>query len=309
MVDMHLARELKLTLTEGSNTMNLDKKVIEAVNGVKIPQLGFGVYKLTKKEEFETAIREAIRIGYRHFDTAKIYGNEKALGIEIQKSQIPREEFFITSKVWNSDHGYEDTKRAFVRTCKNLNVEYLDMYLIHFASPHYLETWRAMEELYLAGKIKVIGVANFEIQHLEELIRHCKIRPMINQIETHPEFPQNELHDYLTKHQILHEAWGPLGQGNKALLEHPELKKIARDHHKTVAQVILRWHLERGIIIIPKSSKPKRINENSQLFDFELTREEMEQINQINTGRRYSIRPTGYIIHPIFNRLMKLFMK
>jgi diketogulonate reductase-like aldo/keto reductase len=206
--------------------MILENKVIEAINGVKIPQLGFGVYKLTKKEEFETAIREAIRIGYRHFDTAKIYGNEKSLGIEIQKSQIPREEFFITSKVWNTDHGYEATKRAFEQTCKKLNVEYLDMYLIHFASPYYLETWQAMEELYLEGKIKVIGVTNFEIQHLEDLMKHSKIPPMINQIETHPEFSQNDLHNYLIKHQILHEAWGPLGQGNKALLENPVLKKL-----------------------------------------------------------------------------------
>ncbi|SEB99217.1 aldo/keto reductase [Paenibacillus sp. GP183] len=289
--------------------MSLEDKVIEASNGVKIPQLGLGVFKLTKKEQFETAIREAIRIGYRHFDTAKIYGNEKILGIEIQKSQIPREEFFITSKVWNTDHGYEAAKRAFEQTCKKLNVEYLDMYLIHFASPYYLETWQAMEELYMEGKIKVIGVANFEIQHLEDLMKHSKIPPMINQIETHPEFPQNDLHDYLIKHQILHEAWGPLGQGNKALLENPELKKIAHHHHKTVAQVILRWHLQRGIIIIPKSSNPKRIKENSQLFDFELTSEDMEKINQLNTGKRYSISPTGFIINPFLNKLMKIFIK
>ena len=289
--------------------MNLVNKEIKAVNGVKIPQVGFGVYKLTKGEDFQKAVGEAIRIGYRHFDTAKIYGNEENLGIEIQKSKIPREEFFIASKVWNTDHGYEATKKAFEQTCKNLNVEYLDMYLIHFAAPGYIETWRAMEELYLEGKIKVIGVANFEIQHLEELMKHSKIQPMINQIETHPEFPQNELHDYLIEHQIVHEAWAPLGQGNKALLENPELKKIANNHNKTVAQVILRWHLQRGIIIIPKSSKPKRIKENIQLFDFELSIEEMEKINQLNTGKRYSHSPTGYMINPLYNKLMKVFIK
>ncbi|MEK8133108.1 aldo/keto reductase [Paenibacillus filicis] len=288
--------------------MNVQTQAVQAVNGVKIPQLGFGVYKITKEAEFQTAISEAIRLGYRHFDTARIYGNEAALGREIRNSLIPREDFFITSKVWNTDHGYKATKKAFEQTCKKLNVDYLDMYLIHFASPHYIETWKAMEELYLEGKIKVIGVANFEIQHLEELMKHAKIPPMINQIETHPEFPQNELHDYLKEHRILHEAWGPLGQGNKALLEHPELKGIAEHHHKTVAQVILRWHLERGIILIPKSSNPKRIKENSEIFDFELTGDDMEKISQLNTGRRYSIHPTGYIIHPIYNKLMKIFM-
>ncbi|WP_378956876.1 aldo/keto reductase [Pelosinus sp. sgz500959] len=289
--------------------MNTINQEIRAANGVKIPQIGFGVYKLTKEEEFETAVGEAIRIGYRHFDTAKIYGNEKNLGKEIQKSRISREEFFITSKVWNTDHGYEATKKAFGETCKKLNVEYLDMYLIHFASPHYIETWRAMEELYLEGKIKVIGVANFEIQHIAELMRHSKIPPMINQIETHPEFPQNELHDYLVEHKILHEAWAPLGQGNKALLGNAELKKIAYHHNKTVAQIILRWHVQRGIIIIPKSSKPERIKENIQLFDFELSSEEMGKINQLNTGKRYSHSPTGYMISPLYNKLMKIFIK
>ncbi|GGF98584.1 glyoxal reductase [Paenibacillus albidus] len=289
--------------------MDLENQRIEAVNGVQIPQLGFGVYKLTNKGEFETAIREAIRIGYRHFDTAKIYGNEEALGIEIQKSRIPREQFFITSKVWNTDHGYEATKRAFEQTAKKLKVEYLDMYLIHFASPDYMGTWRAMEELYSQGKIKVIGVANFEIQHLEELLKHAKIPPMINQIETHPEFPQNKLHNYLKEHQILHQAWGPLGQGNKTLLAHPELQIIAHAHQKTVAQVILRWHLERGIIVIPKSSNPKRMKENSQIFDFGLNADEMEKISRLNTGKRYAINPTGYIINPIYNWLMKLFLK
>ncbi|MEK5238360.1 aldo/keto reductase [Paenibacillus sp. FSL L8-0470] len=283
--------------------------VIEVKNGVKIPQLGFGVYKIKKGEQFERAIREAIRVGYRHFDTAKIYGNEEALGLEIQKSGIPREQFFITSKVWTTDLGYKATKKAFEHTCKKLKVDYLDMYLIHFASPHYVEAWKAMEELYSEGKIKVIGVANFEIQHLEHLIAHSRIPPMINQIETHPEFPQNELHDYLVQHRISHEAWGPLGQGNKALLERQELAEIARHHKKSAAQVILRWHLQRGIIVIPKSSNPKRIKENSEIFDFELTAEEMEKVNRLNTGKRYSVNPTGYIVNPFYVKLMKLFIR
>ncbi|WP_379151079.1 aldo/keto reductase [Paenibacillus sp. sgz5001063] len=289
--------------------MNLESTVVRASNGVAIPQLGFGVYKITKEDEFRIAISEAIRIGYRHFDTARIYGNEEALGRAIRNSQLSREQFFITSKVWNTDHGYKETRKAFERTIQRLGVDYLDMYLIHFASPNYIETWKAMEELYEAGMIRVIGVANFEIQHLEYLMKHSTIPPMINQIETHPEFPQLELHNYLKEHQILHEAWAPLGQGNQTLLQHPELKKIADQHHKTVAQVILRWHLERGVILIPKSSNPKRIMENSEIFDFSLTSGNMEIISQLNTGKRYSMNPTGYMINPIYNRLMKLFLK
>lgn len=154
-------------------------------------------------------------MGYRHFDTAKIYGNEAALGRVIQNSDIPREEFFITSKVWTTDLGYRATKKAFEQTCQKLNVTYLDMYLIHFAGPQYVNAWKAMEELYDSGKIKVIGVANFKIRHLEHLKKHSRISPMVNQIETHPEFPQHELHDYMVRHRILHEAWGPLGQEAK----------------------------------------------------------------------------------------------
>lgn len=285
--------------------MNLS---IEAANGLKIPQLGFGVYKIKNGAVFERTVDAAIRTGYRHFDTAKIYGNEEALGREIQKSGIPREEFFITSKVWTADLGYQATKKAFVETCRKLNVTYLDMYLIHFAGPHYVEAWKAMEELYDEGKIKVIGVANFEIRHLEHLMKHSRISPMINQVETHPEFPQHDLHDYMVRHKILHEAWGPLGQGNKALLEHPELAEIARRHQKSVAQVILRWHIKRGIIIIPKSSNLQRIQENSQLFDFDLNDEEMNRIRLLDTGKRYSVSPTGYMVNPFYVRLMKLFV-
>lgn len=289
--------------------MNILNREVEAINGVKIPQVGFGVYKINDEKEFEKAVGAAIDAGYRHFDTAKIYGNEQNLGSVIKKSNIPREEFFITSKVWNTDLGYEATKKAFYETCLKLNVDYLDMYLIHFAAPNYIEAWRAMEELYLEGKIKVIGVANFEIQHLEKLMINSNITPMINQIETHPEFPQNELHEYLKKHRILHEAWAPLGQGNKALLHNSELAKIASKHNKSVAQIILRWHIERGVTVIPKSSNQKRIKENFELFDFVLSVEDMKEIDKLNTNTRYSHSPTGYMINPIYNKLMKIFIK
>lgn len=284
-------------------------RTVEAANGVRIPQLGFGVYKIPKGAVFERTIEAAIRTGYRHFDTAKIYGNEEALGRELQKSGIPREQFFITSKVWTTDLGYHATKKAFEQTCRKLNVTYLDMYLIHFAGPHYEKAWAAMEELYMEGRIKVIGVANFEIEHLERLKKGSRISPMINQIETHPEYQQHELHDYMIRHGILHEAWGPLGQGNKALLEHPVLAEIARNRQKSVAQVILRWHINRGVIIIPKSSNLQRIKENSEIFDFDLNDEEMDRIRQLDTGKRYSVNPTGYIIHPVYVQLMKLFVK
>ncbi|WP_373558001.1 aldo/keto reductase [Paenibacillus sp. XY044] len=190
-------------------------QAVEAANGVKIPQLGFGVYKIQKGVVFEKTIAAAIRTGYRHFDTAKIYGNEGELGQEVQKSGVPREEFFFTSKVWTTDLGYHATRKAFDQTCRKLNVTYLDMYLIHFAGPHYEKAWAAMEELYLEGRIKVIGVANFEVRHLERLKNHAKILPMINQIETHPGFQQHELHDYLARRRILHEAWGPPGTGKQ----------------------------------------------------------------------------------------------
>ena len=283
-------------------------KTIKAVNGVLIPQLGFGVYKIPKGEPFERAIGEAIRAGYRHFDTARIYGNEDALGREIHKSGIPREEFFITSKVWTTDLGYRATKKAFEQTCRKLHVAYLDMYLIHFAGPHYIEAWKAMEELYAEGKIKVIGVANFEVEHLEHLMKHASIPPMINQVETHPEFQQQELHSYMIQHQMLHEAWGPLGQGSKKLLESPELTDIARHYKKSVGQIILRWHLQRDIIVIPKSSNPRRIKENTGIFDFELTGEEMMRIRELDTGTRYSVNPVGYMINPLYVKLMKLFI-
>ncbi|MFE4571747.1 aldo/keto reductase [Paenibacillus chitinolyticus] len=283
-------------------------QTVEAANGVNIPRLGFGLYKIKSGEDFERAVEEAIRTGYRHFDTAKIYGNEGALGRVIQKSGIPREEFFITSKAWTTDLGYHTTRKAFEQTCRRLNVTYLDMYLIHFAGPHYAEAWKAMEELYDEGRIKVIGVANFEIRHLENLKKNSRIVPMVNQVETHPQFPQHELHDYMARHRILHEAWGPLGQGNEALLKHSELSAIAHRHRKSVAQVILRWHLERGIIVIPKSSNPQRIKENSEIFDFELNEEEMERIRRLDTGKRYSVSPTGYMVNPTYVKLMKLFI-
>ncbi|BBI32790.1 aldo/keto reductase [Cohnella abietis] len=286
-------------------------RFIEAINGVKIPQLGFGVYQIKrdKNGSFEKNINEAIHAGYRHFDTARIYGNEEALGDVISNSGFARKDFFLTSKVWTTDLGYEQTQRAFEKSCKKLNTTYLDMFLLHFAGPHYVESWKALEKLYSEGRIRVIGVANFEIEHFEHLRKTAKIMPMINQIETHPKFQQQKLREYMSQNQILHEAWGPLGQGNKSLFENDTLKTIARSHQKTVGQVVLRWHLNRDTIIIPKSSNPQRIKENMDVFDFNLSDEEMQQIAKLDTGKRSSVDPKGYQVNPIFVRLSKLFLK
>ncbi|KRN56426.1 hypothetical protein IV74_GL001540 [Carnobacterium divergens DSM 20623] len=264
---------------------------ITLANGVKIPQLGLGVFLVKEENELIQAVMTAVLDGYRHVDTAMIYGNEQYVGEALKGLEIPREEIFITSKVWNYDHGYEETKAAFQASIDRLGVDYLDLYLIHWASPHYIETWKAMEELYNEGKIKAIGVSNFQIHHLEDLMAHSTITPMINQIETHPEFPQNELHDFMKKHGIVHEAWGPLGQGKNDLLNNPVLVKLGEKYNKTAAQIILRWHLERGVVVIPKSVTPHRIRENAAIFDFSLTKEDMAEIATLNTGTRYAKDP------------------
>ncbi|AEP01503.1 aldo/keto reductase [Weizmannia coagulans] len=260
-------------------------------NGVEIPQLGLGVFLVKEENELKNAVKAALETGYRHIDTAMIYGNETYVGEAIRESGVDRKEIFITSKVWNYDHGYEETKAAFQASLDRLGTDYLDLYLIHWPSPKYIETWKAMEELYHEGKIKAIGVSNFQIHHLEDLLAHSEVVPVINQIETHPEFPQNELHEFLKQHNILHEAWGPLGQGKNNLLEQPVLVELGKKYGKTPAQIVLRWHVERGIVVIPKSVTPSRIKENSEIFDFSLTPEDMEKIASLNTGKRYGRNP------------------
>ncbi|GER71870.1 glyoxal reductase [Weizmannia acidilactici] len=260
-------------------------------NGAKIPQLGLGVFLVKDEAELKTSVKTALEVGYRHIDTAMIYGNETYVGEAIRESGVDRKDIFITSKLWNYDHGYEEAKAAFQASLDRLGTDYLDLYLIHWPSAKYIESWKAMEELYHEGKIKAIGVSNFQIHHLEDLMAHTDIVPMINQIETHPEFPQNELHEFMKQHNILHEAWGPLGQGKHHLLEQPVLVELAEKYGKTPAQIVLRWHVERGIVVIPKSVTPSRIKENSEIFDFSLTQEDMEKIAALNSGRRYGRSP------------------
>ncbi|EWG09547.1 aldo/keto reductase [Cytobacillus firmus] len=262
-------------------------------NGVKMPRIGLGVFKVEKEEELITAVKAAIEIGYRSIDTASIYGNEEWVGEAIRLSGFNREELFITSKVWNSDQGYEATLKAFNTTMEKMGLEYLDLYLIHWpVEGKYTETWRALEDLYKEGKIKAIGVSNFQISHLENLLKTAEIKPMINQIELHPKLAQTELRDFAAKHDMHIEAWAPLMQGG--LFENGILKELSEKYGKTIAQIVLRWHLQNGIIAIPKSTKPHRIKENADLFDFELSHQDMELINSLDEHLRVGPDPDNF---------------
>lgn len=260
-------------------------------NSKAMPQLGLGVYKVTRPNEVKDAVKWALDAGYRMIDTAAFYGNERAVGEAIIESGLPREDLFITSKLWNTERGYDRTKAAFAETLSRLQLDYLDLYLIHWPAPGYIESWQAMEELYGLNKIRAIGVSNFEIDQLTELMSKTAIAPMVDQVETHPYFQQQELHDFLMAHNIYHEAWGPLGQGKSDVLTNPSLMEIAAAHKKTVAQVILRWHIQRNEIVIPKSTHQDRIVANSQIFDFKLSKNEMIKIKALDTGTRGSHDP------------------
>ena len=263
-------------------------------NGVEIPQVGLGVFLMEDANETDWAVKQALHVGYRHFDTAAAYGNEEVLGKALKEGGITREDLFITSKLWNNMQGYEKTKIALQETLDKLGTDYLDLYLIHWYGKDVQGSWQAMEELYEAGKIKAIGVSNFMIEHLESMKEYAKVKPMINQIETHPYFPQNELHGYMKNEEIVHEAWGPLSQGKSDLLMHPVLKELGEKYGKTSAQIVLRWHIERDTVIIPKSVNPGRIAENISLFDFELTSEDMEKIAEINVETRFGRIPNDH---------------
>lgn len=255
-------------------------------NGIEIPYLGLGVFLVKDPAECENAVKAAIKNGYRSIDTATRYENESFVGNALKAVDVPREELFITTKVWVSNFGYEETKQALHRSLEEMQLDYLDLYLIHWAAPNYAETWRAMEDLYEEGLVKAIGVCNFQIHHLEKLKETARITPMLNQIETHPLFHQKELREYMEQHGIAHEAWAPMAQGRENLFENPTLQTIGEKYGKTTAQVMLRWHLQRDTIIIPKSIHEHRIIENANLFDFALTDEDMQAIDQLDTGSR-----------------------
>ncbi|MFJ5751821.1 aldo/keto reductase [Peribacillus frigoritolerans] len=259
-------------------------------NGVKMPQLGFGVFKVKNGNETVESVKKAVEVGYRAIDTAAIYENEEGVGQAIRECGVPREELFITSKVWNTEQGYDTTLKAFEDSLNLLGLEYLDLYLIHWpGKDKYLETWRALEKLYKDGKVKSIGVSNFHIHHLENLLANSEVKPVVNQIELHPLLTQVEIRDYCAKHEIKVESWSPLGRGN--LLEEPTINHIAKKHGKSPAQVLIRWHLQHDLVVIPKSITPSRIKENAQVFDFSLSLNEMNQIDALNKNERFGSNP------------------
>ncbi|MEK5393109.1 aldo/keto reductase [Margalitia sp. FSL K6-0131] len=266
-------------------------------NGVKMPWFGLGVFKVEEGQELVQAVKNAIKHGYRSVDTAAIYGNETGVGkgiLEgIKEAGISRDDLFITSKVWNDDLGYDSTLKAFETSLDKLGLEYLDLYLIHWpVEGKYKEAWRALETLYKAGKVKAIGVSNFQIHHLENLLKDAEIKPMVNQVELHPRLTQKELLSYCLENDIQLEAWSPLMQGQ--LLDLPELKVIAEKYNKSIAQIILRWDLQNGIVVIPKSTKEHRIIENANVFDFTLSNEDMKAIDALNQNHRVGPDPDNF---------------
>jgi methylglyoxal/glyoxal reductase len=259
-------------------------------NGVKMPWLGLGVWKAKEGSEVENAVKEAIRVGYRSIDTAAVYKNEEGVGKAIKESGVAREDLFITTKVWNSDQGYESTLQAFETSRKKLGLEYVDLYLVHWpVQGKYKETWKAMEKLYKEGRVRAIGVSNFKIHHLKDLLADCEVKPMVNQVEFHPYLTQKDLLAFCKEQQIQLEAWSPLMQGE--VVNVPEIKELAEKYGKTPAQIVLRWDLQHGVVTIPKSVKAHRIKENADLFDFELTAEDMAKLDGLNKDHRFGPDP------------------
>lgn len=252
-------------------------------NGVRMPQLGYGVYLIEDAAQCEQCVSDAIEVGYRSIDTAASYLNEKAVGAAIRKSGILREELFITGKVWVQDSGYENTKRAVETSLKNLGLDYFDLYLIHQPFGDVFGSWRAMTELYHAGTLRAIGVSNFSDIQMANLAEFSEIAPAVNQIEIHPFYQQSEREKVMKQYGVQMEAWGPLAEGQNNIFENETLKAIAAEHGKSVAQVILRWHIQRGIVVIPKSVKKERMIENINIWDFELTDEDMAKISAMDT--------------------------
>ncbi|MBC2195378.1 aldo/keto reductase [Listeria booriae] len=259
-------------------------------NGQEIPLVGLGVWKMRDEKEAIEAIQVAIESGYRAIDTAKVYENEEYVGQAIREAGIAREALTITSKLWNADHGYDETLRAFDTTLKKLQLDYLDLYLIHWPVLAYKDSWRAMERLYNEGLIKSIGVSNFHQHHLENLFTTANEKPVIDQIEIHPLLSQKPLKAYLESQDIVHEAWSPLAQGGE-LLTNQTLQRIADKYNITIPQVILRWHLNNGSVIIPKSVTPERIRANIDLFGFDLAASDMAEIDALNKDERKGSNP------------------
>ncbi|WP_406481453.1 aldo/keto reductase [Streptomyces platensis] len=268
---------------------------IKLNNGIAMPQLGYGVWQV-EDEQAATAVGQALDAGYRSIDTAMIYGNEEGTGRALAASGIARDELFVTTKLWNADQGHDAALRAFDTSLAKLGLEYVDLYLIHWPLPArdtYIETYQALEKIYADGRAKAIGVSNFLPEHLERLMGETSIVPAVNQIELHPQFPQAASRAFHARHDIVTEAWSPIGQG-RGLLEHPTLVELAAKHGKSPAQVVLRWHVQLGNVAIPKSVTPSRIAENIDIFDFELDDADLTALAGLDTGTRLGPDPVAF---------------
>ncbi len=278
-----------------TNNMN---STITLNNGIEMPRVGLGVFRVENSSELVNAVKVAIKNGYRSIDGAAIYGNEEAMGEGIREgikeAGISREDLFITSKVWNADLGYESTIAAYEASLKRLGVDYLDLYLIHWpVEGKYKEAWRALEYLYKEGRVKAIGVSNFQVHHLQDLLKDAEIKPVINQIELHPYLSQEKVREFCKENDIQVEAWSPLMAGN-GLLENDILKEIAKKYNKTTAQVVLRWDLQNQVITIPKSTNEGRLVENIDIFGFNLSKDDMDRIDSLNKDLRVGPDPDNF---------------
>lgn len=253
-------------------------------NGVKMPILGYGVYQVSK-EECERCVADALKVGYRHIDTAQAYYNEEEVGNAVEKSGIPREQIFLTTKVWVDHYGYDETRKSVLESMRKLKTNYIDLVLLHQPFSDVYGAWRALEDLYAEGVLKAIGVSNFYPDRLVDICSFARIKPMVNQVETHPHFQQNEAHEWMEKYGVRHEAWAPFGEGRGGMFEEPLLVEIGKKYDKTSAQVILRWLIERGIIVIPKTTHIERMQQNFDVFNFDLTSEDMARIATLDKNQ------------------------
>ncbi|WP_235298982.1 aldo/keto reductase [Portibacter marinus] len=274
----------RITDIQGSFTLH---------NGVEMPYLGLGTYQADNDEEVIDAVKYALEIGYRHIDTASVYRNEEGVGKGIRSSSVEREKVFLTTKVWNSDQGYDSTLKAFEKSLERLEMDFVDLYLIHWpVAGKYKETWKALERLYQEGQIKSIGVSNFMKHHLEDLMAECEIVPMVNQMEFHPHLVQQDLVDFCEKHQIQYEAWSPFMQGK--LFELDFMEELCKKYDKSAAQIVLRWNLQKGVVTIPKSVHRSRIKSNADLFDFELSDQDMQFLDDQDEDSRIGPDPDNF---------------